>query len=878
MFLSNLMLIIFDVASFLLNYFLLHSYEKCRISSNTLICLKFIPAFLLFFNILFFYLNKKKQNYGKTHNNRKYIQISYIIFELLPVLEFLCFINIDFAVYWHYNGPKWIIIFRVASYFIRNFLLFCRNINLNHYFIQKYGFYLSILAIFANITVFIEEFDWKIVFLLFIEFFILIYTTESLLKLVFSMLHKNNLYMSGMSFSNSGILIIKELSNGKYYKIEYYNDKLLHFFNLNEKEKELLTFADFDENIKGFKFQKFKFSVNIPNNYYITPKSDHFNEIFQSLSEILRFYKKYQQQEKSIFYFMRERNDLNNESACETKNPRYKLRLQKKRYLNEITYFLSFEKVEKTLILKEKYDSKTRLLSAFTHELKTPLNGSIPILEELKNERSETNFKLYLEISVASLKILENSLNNIIDYSLTISDQFMINLAQIDFEELLGEVFMIVKTQINLKNLDFCIDIDTELLNKKIMTDYNRLKQLILNILLNSIQFTLKGHILMTVSVVLEAPLTIQFNIKDTGVGMDQENLGKLREKLNKWNIMNQINKTGNCLGLTLSHMIAKLLGPNHDGLDINSTINEGTYITFEIIDHNELNNNKESKYCEEIKHLNYIELRKNTLSGSLKRKMSFSTSNHKDIISFSKFIEKVKKNNKEIHKTVINNSISIILTENDPVKSSELVENKALDINNYDFDQQFLNKSHNIVIKRKNNRRTSKGIYSLHNIGFSSNSWASENNKSFLKSDKKLNEEDFGSIDEFKDEILIVDDDAFNLLSLELILKSLKYKCKKALNGKEAINKLKERKNNNEKNFCLIFMDYQMPIMDGVEATKNIIELINKKIIKDIPIIGCTAFTTKSEISNCLNAGMKDVIFKPLNKNVVTNVLKDWT
>ena len=66
---------------------------------------------------------------------------------------------------------------------------------------------------------------------------------------------------------------------------------------------------------------------------------------------------------------------------------------------------------------------------------------------------------------MASLKLLENSLNNIIDYSLTLSDQFLLNLSIVDMEDLLGEIFNIVKSQINLKILDFCIDVDISLIN-----------------------------------------------------------------------------------------------------------------------------------------------------------------------------------------------------------------------------------------------------------------------------------------------------------------------------------------------------------------------------------------------------------------------------
>ena len=74
-----------------------------------------------------------------------------------------------------------------------------------------------------------------------------------------------------------------------------------------------------------------------------------------------------------------------------------------------------------------------------------------------------------------------------------------------------------------------------------------------------------------------------------------------------------------------------------------------------------------------------------------------------------------------------------------------------------------------------------------------------------------------------------------------------------------------------------LVLMDYQMPVLDGVESTKEIRKMIQRGEIKDIPVIGCTAFTAKNEVLKCLEAGMNDIFFKPLNRNVIQNIIKQW-
>ena len=60
--------------------------------------------------------------------------------------------------------------------------------------------------------------------------------------------------------------------------------------------------------------------------------------------------------------------------------------------------------------------------------------------------------------------------------------------------------------------------------------------------------------------------------------------------------------------------------------------------------------------------------------------------------------------------------------------------------------------------------------------------------------------------------------------------------------------------------------MDYQMPILDGVQTTKMILQLISQQILPRIPIFGLTAFTSSMDVDRCLEAGMSKVLGKPLN------------
>ena len=134
--------------------------------------------------------------------------------------------------------------------------------------------------------------------------------------------------------------------------------------------------------------------------------------------------------------------------------------------------------------------------------------------------------------------------------------------------------------------------------------------------------------------------------------------------------------------------------------------------------------------------------------------------------------------------------------------------------------------------------------------------------NKNFLKS-----KSDYG---EKKSNILIVDDIPINRLVLSGMLKSLGYEFKEAFNGKEACDLILST---NIK-FDIVFMDIQMPIMNGIEAAKNIRKFYNSK---SLPIIGVTALSSELELSHCISVGMNNVIIKPLSLDDLKKVLAKY-
>jgi CheY-like chemotaxis protein len=123
----------------------------------------------------------------------------------------------------------------------------------------------------------------------------------------------------------------------------------------------------------------------------------------------------------------------------------------------------------------------------------------------------------------------------------------------------------------------------------------------------------------------------------------------------------------------------------------------------------------------------------------------------------------------------------------------------------------------------------------------------------------------------QFTARVLVVEDNAINQKVAQGLLQKFGVQVDYAVNGEEALNSLENLP------FDLVFMDCQMPVMDGYEATQKIRHSQSEVLNRDIPIIAMTANSMEGDREKCLAAGMNDFISKPINPNKLQEVLKRW-
>ena len=223
--------------------------------------------------------------------------------------------------------------------------------------------------------------------------------------------------------------------------------------------------------------------------------------------------------------------------------------------------------------LEESNSIKSTFLSNVSHELRTPMNTIIGfsdiLLQNKKNNK--TQLKKFLRSINSNAKHLDELLNNILDYSRMESKDLDVLYENFSINELFDELFDIFEDVNNEKNSNFVKFEFIKSDDKKIIFDYLRLKQVLFNLISNSIKFTNNGHIKISFDA---TDKFITFKVEDTGIGISEEKLKFVFDRFWQCDSSSTKKYKGVGLGLAISKSIIELF--NGD-IKIESELNKGT-------------------------------------------------------------------------------------------------------------------------------------------------------------------------------------------------------------------------------------------------------------------------------------------------------------
>ncbi|EAS07631.3 ATPase, histidine kinase-, DNA gyrase B (macronuclear) [Tetrahymena thermophila SB210] len=229
---------------------------------------------------------------------------------------------------------------------------------------------------------------------------------------------------------------------------------------------------------------------------------------------------------------------------------------------------------------------QTQMIAQVSHELRTPLNCIMLMLEQLQQKINQELNKKYLRPSINSCNLLLSLINDILDLAQINAGKFTFIFQKFRLSKLLKETIKLLKQKAQLKGIDMILDYDKSI-PRYIISDPNRLRQILINLIGNSLKFTRKGSITLKTTLINTQPVRMDIQVIDTGIGIPQEKQEEIFNQFNKIqdNQNKQLNSSGCGLGLNISNQLAKGISINGQGIRVQSQVGQGSTFSFYLED-----------------------------------------------------------------------------------------------------------------------------------------------------------------------------------------------------------------------------------------------------------------------------------------------------
>ncbi len=521
-------------------------------------------------------------------------------------------------------------------------------------------------------------------------------------------------------------------------------------------------------------------------------------------------------------------------------------------------------------IARDKAVENARIKAEFaanvTHELRTPMNAVLGMLDLLDGSSLNSRQHEYVGVAKNSAESLLTLIDDILDFSKAEAEKTVLRATDLDVRELVEDVVKLLASQALGKTLDIGYLIEPSI-TRKATLDRSRLQQILINLVGNAIKFTDQGEI--AVLVTYSEPDQEQsngqlcFKVTDTGVGIDEADQKTIFEAFTQADSSSTREYAGTGLGLTITkqaiHMMKGEIG-------VISEKGHGSTFWFSLPVASGLGSPPVQP--------------KSIDKETLKRALVISNSNiikqfiNQNLLPFNLICD-VGNDYREIiahvnQQRTEGNHYDLIL-----VDSAAFIKNK-LQIETflerytslYNITAVALvNPYHNVTLPDIFTSSIEKPLTkdSIHHLNelLSLASASVDRPSNTLSVDKTRNNTQSKDIC-----VLVVDDNRVNQQVAVEMLKRIGISVDTAFDGRAALTSVINNK------YDLVLMDCNMPVMDGYECTREIRKLEHGK---ETPIVAMTANNTATEQERCIDAGMDDFLSKPLRISVLQKLVRDW-
>ena len=512
-------------------------------------------------------------------------------------------------------------------------------------------------------------------------------------------------------------------------------------------------------------------------------------------------------------------------------------------------------------VAEDAVKTKSRFLATMSHEIRTPMNGVIGMTRLLMNTPMSKKQSEFVESIHLSGEHLLTVINDVLDFSKMEAGKLDLKREPLELRACIEDVLNLLTSKALEKDLELAYAVGPSI-PLFIEGDMVRLRQVLTNLLGNAIKFTDSGEI--TVFVMLrnqvDGEYELEFQINDTGPGIPAERLESIFEQFSRAEETLSHRHEGTGLGLAISRRLVEMM---EGRIWAESTLGVGSHFHFT------LKTRQAAGKLKPFLHPNIPEI--------VGKHILVVENNPASSQALSDFcsgwgakVDSVKSVSDAIGWIAVGRTYDIALVDSNlpgdtPLEFAKYVRNR--------YDKQTLPL---ILIAPPNDRHPKDTVRELYNLYLTKPITRSRLFDSLMTVLGELNlltirpeitQNKLG--ERLPLRILLAEDNPINQIVATSILDEMAYKADVAENGREVIEMLRK------KPYHVIFMDMQMPEMDGVEATRRIREEFPAD--RQPVIIAMTANAMDSGKQECLAAGMNDYISKPILPETVEAALQHW-
>ena len=512
-------------------------------------------------------------------------------------------------------------------------------------------------------------------------------------------------------------------------------------------------------------------------------------------------------------------------------------------------------------VAEDAVKTKSRFLATMSHEIRTPMNGVIGMTRLLMNTPMSKKQSEFVESIHLSGEHLLTVINDVLDFSKMEAGKLDLKREPLELRACIEDVLNLLTSKALEKDLELAYAVGPSI-PLFIEGDMVRLRQVLTNLLGNAIKFTDSGEI--TVFVMLrnhvDGEYELEFQINDTGPGIPAERLESIFEQFSRAEETLSHRHEGTGLGLAISRRLVEMM---EGRIWAESTLGVGSRFHFT------LKTRQAAGKLKPFLHPNIPEI--------VGKHILVVENNPASSQALSDFcsgwgakVDSVKSVSDAIGWIAVGRTYDIALVDSNlpgdtPLEFAKYVRNR--------YDKQTLPL---ILIAPPNDRHPKDTVRELYNLYLTKPITRSRLFDSLMTVLGELNlltirpeitQNKLG--ERLPLRILLAEDNPINQIVATSILDEMAYKADVAENGREVIEMLRK------KPYHVIFMDMQMPEMDGLEATRRIREEFPAD--RQPVIIAMTANAMDSGKQECLAAGMNDYISKPILPEIVEAALQHW-